>query len=134
MTKHPTHKAVRINSLVAEYGATSFRDALARFIVQFNNPTLSRAQVEVQSSSISLHFNRVPVYHRIKYLTEDPYTSGGPQDAVVDSIHVQPRKVLRNGNDLPGRFDTALINDGTEGLTGVAGESEYTLPSSMDPE
>ncbi|KAJ7078689.1 hypothetical protein B0H15DRAFT_924756 [Mycena belliarum] len=121
MTKHPTHKSVRINSLVADYGADSFRDALARFIVQFNTPSLSRAQIEAESASISLHFNRIPVYHRIKFVTEDPYTVGGPADSVVDSIHVQPRKSLRSGKELPGRFDTALVNDGSGGLTGVAG-------------
>ncbi|KAJ7451993.1 hypothetical protein FB451DRAFT_1524612 [Mycena latifolia] len=121
MTKHPTLKAVRINTLVADYGAILFRDALARFIIQFNNPTLSRAQIEAQSASVSLHFNRVPVYHRIKFITEDPYTVGGPEDSVVDSIHVQPRKSGRSGKELPGRFDTALVNDGSGGLTGVAG-------------
>jgi hypothetical protein len=123
MTKHPTHKAIRINSLITDYGAILFRDALSRFVVQFNNPTFSRAQIENESASINLHFNRVPVYHRIKYTTEDPYTAGGPLDSVVDSIHVQPRKILSNGKDLPGRFDTALVNDGSGGITGVAGES-----------
>ncbi|KAJ7478845.1 hypothetical protein B0H11DRAFT_1725700 [Mycena galericulata] len=121
MTKHPTLKAVRIDTLVADYGATLFRDALTRFIIQFNDPTLSRAQIETQSASVALHFNRVPVYHRIKYVTEDPYTVGGPQDSVIDSIHVQPRKSLRSGKELPGRFDTALVNDGSGQLTAVAG-------------
>ncbi|KAF7345185.1 hypothetical protein MSAN_01895000 [Mycena sanguinolenta] len=40
MTKYPTLKAVKISSLISDYGARSFRDALARFIVQSNNPTL----------------------------------------------------------------------------------------------
>ncbi|KAJ6479726.1 hypothetical protein C8R45DRAFT_1054433 [Mycena sanguinolenta] len=121
MTKHPTLKAVKINSLISDYGAHAFRDALARFIVQFNNPTLTRAQIEAQSSSVALHFNRVPVYHRIKFITEDPYTAGGPEDSVVDSIHVQPAKTVRSGKQLPGRFDTALVNDGSGGLAGVGG-------------
>ncbi|KAJ7170283.1 hypothetical protein C8R43DRAFT_875907, partial [Mycena crocata] len=121
MTKHPTHKAVRINTLVNDYGAVLFRDALARFIVQFNDSSLSQPQIEAQSASLSLHFNRVPVFHRIKYITEDPYTAGGPQDSVIDSIHVQPRKSLPSGKELPGRVDTALVNDGSGGLTGVAG-------------
>jgi hypothetical protein len=123
MTKHPTLKAVKISALIADYGAHSFRDALARFIVQFNNPTLTRAQIETQSGSVALHFNRVPVYHRIKFITEDPYTAGGPEDSVVDSIHVQPAKAARSGKELPGRFDTALVNDGSGGLTGVGGKS-----------
>ncbi|KAJ7108928.1 hypothetical protein C8R43DRAFT_1091820 [Mycena crocata] len=121
MTKHPTHKAVRITTLVDEYGAVLFRDALTRFIVQFNNPTLSRAQIEAQCGSVVLHFSRVPVFHRIKFVTEDPYTARGPEDAVIDSIHVQPRKSLRSGKELPARFDTALVNHGSGGLTGTAG-------------
>ncbi|KAJ7722680.1 hypothetical protein B0H16DRAFT_1666226 [Mycena metata] len=107
MTKHPTHKA--------------FRDALTRYLVQFAFPTLSRAEIEARSSTLSLPFNRIPVFHRVKYITEDPYTARGPEDSVVDSIHVQPRKLLRNGKELDGRFDTALVNDGTGQLTGVHG-------------
>ncbi|KAJ7805230.1 hypothetical protein B0H14DRAFT_3091624 [Mycena olivaceomarginata] len=121
MTKFPTQKAVRINHLISDYGAVSFRDALARFVVQFNDPTLSRAQIETRAASVVLHFGRVPVFHRIKYTTEDPYKAGGPEDAVVDSIHVQPQKMIRNGTVLPGRFDTAIINDGSGKLTGVTG-------------
>ncbi|KAJ7707002.1 hypothetical protein B0H14DRAFT_3099614 [Mycena olivaceomarginata] len=121
MTKFPTQKAVRINHLISDYGAVSFRDALARFVVQFNDPTLSRAQIETRAASVVLHFGRVPVFHRIKYTTEDPYKAGGPEDAVVDSIHVQPQKMIRNGTVLPGRFDTAMINDGCGKLTGVTG-------------
>ncbi|KAJ7736986.1 hypothetical protein DFH07DRAFT_753191 [Mycena maculata] len=121
MTKHPTHKAICINTLVTDYGAALFRDALTCFIVQFNHPTLSRAQIEAQSASVALHFNCVPVFHRIKFITEDPYTAGGPEDSVVDSIHVQPRKLLPTGKEVPGRFDTALMNDGSGQMTGVAG-------------
>lgn len=124
MTKHPTHKSVRITKLVSDYGATFFRDALTRFIVKFNNPALSPAQVESESASIALPFNTLPVFHKIKYTTEDPYTDGGPSDSVIDAIHVQPTKILKNGNELAGRFDTALINlsDGLGEMTGVEGE------------
>ncbi|KAJ7703809.1 hypothetical protein B0H14DRAFT_3099824 [Mycena olivaceomarginata] len=121
MTKFPTQKAVRINHLISDYGAVSFRDALARFVVQFNDLTLSRAQIETRAASVVLHFGRVPVFHRIKYTTEDPYKAGGPEDAVVDSILVQPQRMIRNGTVLPGRFDTAIINDGSGKLTGVTG-------------
>ncbi|KAJ7491595.1 hypothetical protein B0H11DRAFT_2399014 [Mycena galericulata] len=92
MTKHPTIKAVRITDLITDYGVQIFRDALARFVA------------------------KVPVFHRIKFVTEHPYTARGPSDSVVDSIHVQPPKVLKNGEELPARFDTALINDGTGGM------------------
>ncbi|KAJ7743425.1 hypothetical protein B0H14DRAFT_2637464 [Mycena olivaceomarginata] len=121
MTKS-TRKSVRITRLVADYGAKFFRDALTRFIVRLNHPTLSPAQVEAQSANIALPFNAVAVFHRIKYTTEDPYTTGGPTNSVVDAIHVQPGKQLKNGKELPGRFDTALVNDGTGKMTGVGGD------------
>ncbi|KAJ6580141.1 hypothetical protein DFH09DRAFT_912800 [Mycena vulgaris] len=121
MTKHPTQRSVRITKLVSDYGAEFFRDALTRFIIHFNNPTLSAAQVETQSASIALPFNTVPVFHKIKYTTEDPYTAGGPIDSVVDAIHVQPGKQLQNGKELLGRFDTALVNDGTGQMAGIEG-------------
>ncbi|KAJ7816576.1 hypothetical protein B0H14DRAFT_3111685 [Mycena olivaceomarginata] len=121
MAKNPTLKAVRLTRLVTDYGAKFFRDALARYVVQLNYPTLSRAQVEARSQDLSFSFNSVPVFHRIKFTTEDPYTARGPEDSIVDSIHVQPSKTLKNGELLPARFDTALINDGTGGMAGVSG-------------
>ncbi|KAJ7804028.1 hypothetical protein B0H14DRAFT_3113367 [Mycena olivaceomarginata] len=121
MAKNPTLKAERLTRLVTDYGAKFFRDALARYVTKLNYPTLSQAQVEARSQDLSFSFNSVPVFHRIKFTTEDPYTARGPEDSIIDSIHVQPSKTLKNGELLPARFDTALINDGTGGMTGVSG-------------
>ncbi|KAJ7712786.1 hypothetical protein B0H14DRAFT_3902164 [Mycena olivaceomarginata] len=118
MAKNPTLKAERLMRLVTDYGAKFFRDALARYVTKLNYPTLSQAQVEARSQDLSFSFNSVPVFHRIKFTTEDPYTARGPEDSIIDSIHVQPSKTLKNGELLPARFDTALINDGTGGMTG----------------
>ncbi|KAJ7603583.1 hypothetical protein FB45DRAFT_1087710 [Roridomyces roridus] len=124
MTKHPSVKAVRLTRLVADYGAKFFRDALARYVVQLNDPTLSRAQVETRSQDLNFPFNALPVFHRIKFVTEDPYTARGPEDSVNS----------QKGELLPGRFDTALVNDGTGGITGVSGyrvvqiRAVFTLP------
>ncbi|KAJ6475861.1 hypothetical protein DFH09DRAFT_952625 [Mycena vulgaris] len=121
MTKNPSLKAVRLTRLAADYGAKFFRDALARYVIHLNYPTLSRSQIETRSQDLAFSFNSIPVFHRIKFTTEDPYTARGPEDSVVDSIHVQPQRILKNGELLPARFDTALINDGTGGMSGVAG-------------
>ncbi|KAJ7901412.1 hypothetical protein B0H13DRAFT_1461696, partial [Mycena leptocephala] len=117
----PTHKAVRLTRLVTDYGAKFFRDALARYVVHLKFPDLSHPQIERRSQDLTFSFNSVPVFQRIKFTTEDPYTARGPEDSVVDSIHVQPQKILKNGELLPARFDTA-INDGTGQLTGVSGK------------
>jgi hypothetical protein len=47
MTKHPTHRAVRLSRLITDYGAQFFRHALARFIVKFNNPSSQRARLRL---------------------------------------------------------------------------------------
>ncbi|KAJ7175571.1 hypothetical protein C8R46DRAFT_1174477 [Mycena filopes] len=120
MTKHPTHKAVRISRLITDYGAQIFRDALSRFITKFNNPHLTQRRVETESSNITFGFNSLPVFHRLKFTTPDPY-SARALDTIIDSIHVQPHKLLKNGETVPARFDTALINDSTGGMIGVDG-------------
>ncbi|KAJ7793727.1 hypothetical protein B0H14DRAFT_3889119 [Mycena olivaceomarginata] len=105
MTKHPTLKLVGMSRLVTDYGATLFRDALARYVVHFTNLDLSPLQVEQNSQDLSFAFNSVPVCHRIKFTSQDPIL----------------RQTLKNGEDLPARFDTALVNGGNGQITGVAG-------------
>ncbi|KAJ7878783.1 hypothetical protein B0H14DRAFT_2341815 [Mycena olivaceomarginata] len=121
MAKNPTLKVVRLTRRVTDYGAKFFHNALARYIVQLNYPTLSRTQVEACSQDLSFSFNSVSVFHHIKFTTEDPYTAHNPKDSIVDSIHVQPSKTLKNGELLPAHFDTALINNGTSRMAGVSG-------------
>ncbi|KAJ6595269.1 hypothetical protein B0H10DRAFT_2442090, partial [Mycena sp. CBHHK59/15] len=121
MSKHPTHKSVKFGTLETAYGASFFRDALSRYIVGMIDPELSAARIEREANSFDVAFNAVPVFQRIKFSTSDPYGNDGPTDSIVDSIHVQPRKVLKNGDEVPARFDTALVNTGHGGKTGTAG-------------
>jgi hypothetical protein len=58
----------------------------------------------------------LPVFYHIKFTTADPYIDRGPEDSIINSIHVQPSKTLKNGELLPAQFDTVLINDGTSGI------------------
>ncbi|KAJ7808314.1 hypothetical protein B0H14DRAFT_2608997 [Mycena olivaceomarginata] len=74
--------------------------------------------VEARSDDLSFPLNTVPVFHRIKFTMEDPDTACGPEDTVVD---VQPAKTLKNGAELAAHFDTAIVNDSTGKITGVAG-------------
>ncbi|KAJ6475468.1 hypothetical protein C8R45DRAFT_1102753 [Mycena sanguinolenta] len=122
MSKHPTHKAVKFSSLEMAYGAPFFRDCLSRYIVGLTDPGLSPAQVEQEANSFDVSFNAVPVFQQIKFSTSDPYGSpNGPTDSIVDSIHVQPLKRLKTGDEIPALFDTALINTGHGGRTGASG-------------
>lgn len=131
MAKHPTVHSVTIDQLVNEYGATYFRPALARFIALANEPNLTRAQLEVKLHSVRVPFSRVPVWHRIKYLRED---LASRTTVTADSIHVRPSTINDRGHPVPGRFDTALVNGGTGGDTGVEGESDGILSAHKQTE
>ncbi|KAJ7203429.1 hypothetical protein C8J57DRAFT_1101231 [Mycena rebaudengoi] len=121
MAKNPSRKSVKFSSVEEAYGATFFRDALARYIVQLTDPELNSAQTERAANNFDLPFNSIPVFQNIKFSTTDPYANSGPADSIVDSIHVQPARVLKNGDAVPARFDTALVNTGTGGKTGKEG-------------
>ncbi|KAJ7769505.1 hypothetical protein B0H16DRAFT_1661035 [Mycena metata] len=121
MAKHPTH-TVKFTILETTYGAPFFQDSLSRYILGLLDPELSPAQIERDANSFDVPFNAVPVFQRIKFTVSDPYgSSTGPTESIVGSIHVQPLKQLKTGDKIPARFDTALINTGHGGNTGVAG-------------
>nr|GAT45202.1 predicted protein [Mycena chlorophos] len=121
MVKHPTRKSVKITSLQRDYGATYFVEALRRYVALMNEPTLTRTQLETAAGDVTVRFSALPVFHRIKYTTSDPYALKGPTDVIADSIHVQPASIAKNGDGVPARFDTALVNIGTGGATGTQG-------------
>jgi hypothetical protein len=115
MTRRPSAHAVSIDRLVADYGATYFRDALARFVVQWNNPGLPPPAVERESVNVQIPFVNVSTYHRIKYVEDGEATT-------VDSIHVQPKRKDKHGRPIPGRFDTVLVHIGSEDQIGIHGK------------
>jgi hypothetical protein len=102
MTRHPTKLAVSIETLISDYGATYFRDALVRYIVGWKSPHLNRSQIERESLNINIPFVNVSVYHRVKF------TNAGEAE-ILDSLHVQPRRKPACRQEIPGRFDVALI-------------------------
>ena len=114
MTRHPSAKLVGFPKLVSDYGATFFRDALARFIVSRNQPELTHAQVERQLSSVFFPFSSVATYHKVKFRVADPHSVAAPGSEVQDVIHARPARFNKHNSLLPGRFDTVLVRvDGT---------------------
>ena len=122
MTKHPSKKNVRISSLIDDYGAFSFRNALALFVVKFRNPTLQGAQLQEKLTNIQFPFNAVHVYHKIKFTSYDPYIIQGSNVSVVDAIYARPARKDKRNRDIPARFDIVLVNCGHGKDIGVAGE------------
>ncbi|PIL36324.1 hypothetical protein GSI_00012 [Ganoderma sinense ZZ0214-1] len=109
MTRHPSAKSVTFTRLVGEYGATFFRDALARFVVSRNQPQLTHAQVERQLGTVFFPFASVPTYHKIKFRVADPQSVSAPGTEVQDVVHARPARLNKYGSLLPGQFDTALV-------------------------
>ncbi|KAJ4471459.1 hypothetical protein J3R30DRAFT_3407826 [Lentinula aciculospora] len=106
MTKNPSVNRVSVEEVMQHYGATFFRDALARYVVQLTQPHLSGSRLDNEASSIFLGVSHVSVYHRVKYIHQDFFTQ---VSSTVDSIHAQPAQVGKHGKPVPARFDTALV-------------------------
>ena len=121
MTKHATVKMLRFDAAVNDYGATWIRDALARYVVGYRNPSLTPAEVEQESLSISYRFPGLPVFHKIKFILEDAQHLG-IMEALHNAAHARPARRDRYGRHVPARFDTVLVNDGTGGPSGVQGK------------
>lgn len=96
-----------VNSL---YGASQFKAALSCFVIHFQSPQLPRRQVEHQASKLHIPFQKLSIFHCIKYISQDPFSTDPLADTVVDSIHCEPARHDKYGNIIPGRFDTAVIN------------------------
>ena len=130
MAKHPSITAVPLERLQDLYGAPLFKVALRRFISSANDQNQSRRQLENSLWRTRFPFTRLPVWHVIKFTRSDPST-GAHQTA--DSIHVKPAKHDKRKRLIPGRFDTALINDGTGTEHGIKGKLEYLDSRSHGP-
>ncbi|KAH9835183.1 uncharacterized protein C8Q71DRAFT_797434 [Rhodofomes roseus] len=93
MTKYPSRKAVPVTELVSSegYGATYLMPALARFLIEHNNPLLSRNEVEARAEYIRFPFTALPVFHKIKFRNIEHHGK-----ETLDSIHARPRQQGRN--------------------------------------
>ncbi|KAI0765845.1 hypothetical protein BD413DRAFT_637000 [Trametes elegans] len=106
MTHHPTRK-VPLDDILSplQYGAKFFIPALARFQVQWLHPEYSARRTEYHAEDFTVPFDRLPVFHRIKFWNEAVYGK-----ETIDSVHVHPRSTDPDGDVvLPARFDTALV-------------------------
>lgn len=123
MTQHPTVAAVQLKDLPSEYRVTLFHDALTRFVAGWKYPTLSQAEIERVSARIFLHFQTIPVFHKIKLWLDDPHGLLLPGMETRDAIHVRPARKGKYGADLPGRFDTALVRVSEAGMEATTSSS-----------
>lgn len=121
MARSPS-TSVLIDRLGDLYGAKHFKTALARFIVHYNEPHLNKRQIAQKAEILHIPFQKVPVFHRVKFISSDPYANDATAEEVVDSIHAEPARIERlRGTEIPGRFDTALIRRDTKTVGGIDG-------------
>jgi hypothetical protein len=106
ITRHPTVKNVPISEISSAngYGAVNFETALCEFVAQFQNPKLTRRQIEDASYDIHLPFHSLPVFHKIKFWKEELYGN-----VTIDSIHAYPARIKDHSVIQTSRFDTALV-------------------------
>ncbi|KAG2124582.1 hypothetical protein BD769DRAFT_1628787 [Suillus cothurnatus] len=111
MTKHPSTKAVSIQKLVEDYGATHFCEALACYIAchsQSDHPApLQNQALDHLAGNICFPFHSLPVFHKIKWCSID--TGGHTGHVTLDSAHAKPQQKL--GSCLIDRqSDTVLVS------------------------
>ncbi|PPQ63295.1 hypothetical protein CVT24_006740 [Panaeolus cyanescens] len=109
MSKHPSTRAVSLTTLANDYGARDLRNAIVNYVLKYCNPNLSSRELEERALYYNLPFQKVPVFHRIKFVSHDMHSLRPLDNHVVDSIHIDPATRRSDGTAIPGRFDTALI-------------------------
>ncbi|KIY44594.1 hypothetical protein FISHEDRAFT_51113 [Fistulina hepatica ATCC 64428] len=124
MSKWPSATA-SIEVLTERYRAKDFSDALARYVLLTNDPSISTRHqlLKRKIRDMRIPISRLPVWHRIKFVRTDSVTG---VISTVDSIHAQPARRDSLKRMLPARFDTALIHNG-QGHSAVAPLSEYLI-------
>ncbi|KAF9037045.1 hypothetical protein BJ165DRAFT_1353776 [Panaeolus papilionaceus] len=118
MTVKPTRSLVSLLDIEHEYGAVDFVYALRRYVAGYRHPGLTNAQLERETRSIHLPFQKVPVFHRIKFVSFDMHALNPLDESTVDSIHVEPEHEDQYGKTIPGRFDTVLVRVKQESESG----------------
>ncbi|KAG1789747.1 uncharacterized protein HD556DRAFT_1520758 [Suillus plorans] len=144
VAKHPSAKAISIEKLVEDYGATYFREALARYITQIshaNDPIPLRSQtLDALARDVHFPFRTLPVFDKIKWLSVDA-RGHGDATATLDCVHARPQRSSGSGLR-PRRSDTALVSVGgnpdvvSGGIEGVrVGQVRvvFSLPSKILP-
>jgi hypothetical protein len=125
MSHYPSVYGVSLSDIKQKYGASDFAGALTRFVVHIQHPEYARADVERAASHLLLPLQKVSGFHRVKFVTHDPFDVDATADMVVDSIHCEPARYNNLGEAIPGHFDTAVINYCRGGHAGVQGKPVY---------
>jgi hypothetical protein len=127
MTHEPVAQ-VSFEKVVSEYGARDFYNALAMFLAHHENPNASRQVLRSIAAQLTLNFDCICVFHKIKLWIQDPQGCADTGD-MCDVVHARSMTTTWTGRQLSARFDTALIDissgSGEDDYCGVEGKSEF---------
>ncbi|KAI0056689.1 hypothetical protein BV25DRAFT_1813639 [Artomyces pyxidatus] len=114
IARRPTAKAVSFADAGLLYGARNFKEVFTEYVIRTNHPTLATRQVRNIVPGYRLPFSSVAAFHKVKFWHPD---AQGRDDApqTLDCIHVRPAYIDTLGRVKPGRFDTALVDEGRGG-------------------
>jgi hypothetical protein len=115
MPRNPSVKAETICDIIARYGAVDFADALSDFIAGVLNDILPGRATRYRGEDVFLPFSRVPVYHSMKFTSDNHEES-----EIVDAIHSWPEQQDLRGQIIPSCFDPVLVKGGEQ--TGQGGK------------
>jgi len=99
--------------------------------VKLTKPNLSPQNAEQAAENFFLPFQKLPVFHKIKFWNSDTEGLTGILE-VHDSIHARPLHKDKWGKEVPGRFDTALVKDCAD-ADGVLGAELSFIPFILLP-
>ena len=104
MAKKPWKANVLFDSLVSDFGALAFPDALADFIVKHNYLGASKGTLEKHAHNMHIPFSHILMYHKIKFTGH-----GDLKDfEIMDCVHVWPEQKVSK-QIISARFDTVVV-------------------------
>ena len=125
LTKWPSKRVVDLDEISTKYGAVFFQEVLRQYLVlsKHTSRPLTQNQLEHAILYTGLSFTSVSVYHKLKFTT--PSDSACTKNLTLDTIYVRPERQSKKGLLIPAQFDTALVNIGSGGETGVQGMIQF---------
>ena len=118
MTKHPSRNAVPFDTIKEKYKASMFEPALRYFVLKQQNPTFTYQQIKNMVPYFSLHFDRVPVYHKARFWLGHKEQHKLQSDE-YNVVHARAAFTAAKDKEVPCRFDTVLVNGGLGSYIGV---------------
>jgi hypothetical protein len=122
MTRYPSVYRVSFDDLALKYGAIDFQDALGDFIATCKSSTASAATIRAQGAETLIPFRAVPVYHKVKLVSNDQSDNNSE---IIDVIHARPDHEDSQGRLIPARFDTVFVQSSSHSER--ANRGEYLL-------